>query len=1122
MSIQYIILFAHLLLLLNMHKSNQMIIGIPQESSFIPLKSRKIVEFELTQKQPEIYYSFQNEYKDSDIIINLEVGKGFTTKCYIYDSYEKIETNSQGEYVNNLAEFTLSVKNILIKNKEYLISKAKYYIIIKDIINSYSKDYISIFNEKDVIELVSEKYISIEKFYSQNAFYFSFFHNKDEMATIELNINDIDFYEYIEIYYEDNNKLIYAGEKNKGEIKINEDFDEGGRYIIKIESEEEPYLDVKSSILLHIDKKNVKELKANNPLNLTYNENKVFRFYVDIDEYDYGDENIVTFKFGKQVFSRNLLFHCFAKVMNFESYDDNKFLANMPVNEDENEAVFERLSGSTELYHLYFKKTLKKEENKKTYLLIHLSIRLEEHDINDYIFPEEFTVYLSNKPQTINLEKYLNNDINLKQNIELKNYTPQVYKILLPHNKNENAKLSYIFYTSENIQTIFNNTMLSSNSHLYENLKMIYAISPNFDGYEYTNALYIKLYGFTSENVNFRIESTQSLIYYINNNYRKIRNFSDKLTDCNKTIYYIGDYGLLVEKGYLYQEALYGKINTYYKSVIDSEDETILIKEDSKYLIESNLFCLDTSIDIVELKCEMPGFYQVHLIDDVEKRDIHLYSKVYNYLPKSTNFTINPILNHIEEDINFEIIAPKGNEIKISDGIKIITINSYNKFYHMKYKNYEEIPTSFTVLSTEDTIICITLTNKYPFVIVEKGISHVDYNSQIIVKFEENKNYESINIVLTRVYHGYSYSLFKGNVEYSSKLIESEFDYITIGRTHKINMTVSNPYLRDEEESNENNAYYLIYSIDDPEMIQKDVILTYNEIKEYEKIDIGKSKPIINENEKYSLSFGKDVNFINIIYLSCANSLKEISIYNFNDKIKTISIVKAEFEYHLAKVEKIYDNNNRIGITLKDSSKDNLPYLNGAIIGLTNQDITDDDINNYSTMKLNITQKGKKVEWEKLDNIAKYDVFILDENNTYAQYLNNPCLLQSIKNNSTNIHLNSNNSYIKYYSVDNNSITMEEKGKYNVLVSVNVEGKVPLIYIYDKIVYDSSILPPDDDGNDDNGGKGTVIFLAIALPIVIAIVIILLVVLIRAKKNSSIYLQEPKEPIIRETTRTTH
>ena len=124
MSNQFLILFAYLLIILNIHKTNQLNFWIPEESSFIPLNSRQIVKFELTPKQSEIYYSFQNEYKDSDIIINLKVGKGFTSKCYIYDSYEKIETNSLGEYINNLAEFNLIIEKYRISYKQ---NKILYY-----------------------------------------------------------------------------------------------------------------------------------------------------------------------------------------------------------------------------------------------------------------------------------------------------------------------------------------------------------------------------------------------------------------------------------------------------------------------------------------------------------------------------------------------------------------------------------------------------------------------------------------------------------------------------------------------------------------------------------------------------------------------------------------------------------------------------------------------------------------------------------------------------------------------------------------------------------------------------------------------------------------------------------
>ena len=1107
--------------------------GVIPEDYFVPLNSREISSFELNKNKNEVYYYFQNDYEDSDIILNFKIAKGFTTYFYIYDSYESIQKNDQGDYINYIKEFLMTENDIVLKSSDLKIKKSKYYFIIKNLINSNYKDYISIFNEQDIISLVNEKYILIEKFYSKNKYKFSFSHTKNEIVTLELNINNKQFSQYISIY--NGNDLIYRGEKNRGEIKLNEEKENEGTYSLEIESQEEPYIDIKSSIMLHKDEKYVKELKYNAPLPLSYIENKVFNFYVDLDDYDYNDENIVTFKFGNQIFDRKLLSHCYAKVMNFEANEDTKFLANMPANEDENEASFSRLSGNTNIYQLYFKNTKQKENNKKTFLLIHLSIKLEEHDTDEFINPDNFTIYLSNRPEKLKLSDYKNKNIILNRNIKLNNYVPEVYKIEFPKIDENSNKLSYIFYCSENIAVFYNNSMLKDN-HLYEKTKMIHALSYNVEGYDYTNTLYIKIYGFTNKEVNLRIESIEGTIYYVNNDYRHIKSFTDKLTDCSKPFYYIGNYGLMVTKGYFYQETLYGKINTYYKGKINPEDESILINEDEKYLVKNNFLSLDTSIDIVELKCEFPGFYQFHLIDDVDERDINLYSKIYNFLPAQKNFTIWPVLSPLQEDINFEISTPTGKEIQISDGEKIVKIDSNNKYYHMKYKNYTDIPASFTVLSNEDTIISITLTNKDPFVIVDSDSAHVDYDSQIIVKLRQDTKYESVNIIVTRIYHGYSYSVFKGNVEYASKLIESEFDYINIDMKHKINVTISNPYLRGEnsniKKNDENNVYYLMFSIDDPEMIQKDVILTYNEIKEYEKIDIDNFKTIINQNEKYSLPlFSEEIKDINIVYQSCDNSLKDINIYNYNDKLQTIFNDKKESFYRHDLIKNYYSLNLQISLSFKENEKKTDPLLNGAVIGITDQKITDDDLNKYINLKLNVSQNEDKIEWEILDNINQYDVFVINENNSYASNLKNPCLLDSIKNNLINKYNNNgNDSYIKHYSSDTNYIKLEEKGKYYVVISASIKGKVPLIYIYDKVIYDSSLIPPEpepepepdpepkpDPEPADEGGNGNTIFLAVGIPLVVIVVLVLLIVLVKCRKNSEIDINHQQISLIRNT-----
>ena len=143
---------------------------------------------------------------------------------------------------------------------------------------------------------------------------------------------------------------------------------------------------------------------------------------------------------------------------------------------------------------------------------------------------------------------------------------------------------------------------------------------------------------------------------------------------------------------------------------------------------------METALDIVELKCEKSGFYQAHLVDDVDKRNINLYSKVYNYIPAGKSFIINPVLSPINEDINFEIYNPTGKSIKINDGNSITILDDNNKYYQVKYNTYSLVPPCFTVLSEENSIISITMTNMEPFVIIEDGKIDVDYDSQIIVK----------------------------------------------------------------------------------------------------------------------------------------------------------------------------------------------------------------------------------------------------------------------------------------------------------------------------------------------------------------------------------------------------
>ena len=315
-----------------------------------------------------------------------------------------------------------------------------------------------------------------------------------------------------------------------------------------------------------------------------------------------------------------------------------------------------------------------------------------------------------------------------------------------------------------------------------------------------------------------------------------------------------------------------------------------------------------------------------------------------------------------------------------------------------------------------------------------------------------------------------------------------------------------------------------MYSIDDPEQIQKEVKLNYSPMEPHEKINPEEERTIVSENEIYTLPSTN----INLLFQSCGNSLKEIYIKDLSENIiQTIPNNKEDTKYNYNKVNN-YQAEVNMNIKLKDSQTDVKPELKGAVIGITEKEISEERINYYTNLKLNIKIEDGKLTWDKIDQMKKYDVYVLDENNTYIPYLDNPCLLQVLKNNFSSLSNNKfkdNNTYIKHYSRDVNYISLKERGIYTIAISSQIENDIPLLYVYEPFVYNSSLVPPssDDNDEDDEDNSGTVLFLAIALPLVIIGVLVLIFALIKCKKkkNDDGYNNEndeKNEAIIRDTT----
>lgn len=121
-----------------------------------------------------------------------------------------------------------------------------------------TKDYFSIYNEQDIIELKNNEPFILNYFFSKNLYTLKFDSQKNETIILDLNTNNINFNQLISIAL--NDEIIYKGIRNKGTIKLNEDKSLEGTYKIYLSSDnEELYSFIKSSIVLQkqVDRKSV-------------------------------------------------------------------------------------------------------------------------------------------------------------------------------------------------------------------------------------------------------------------------------------------------------------------------------------------------------------------------------------------------------------------------------------------------------------------------------------------------------------------------------------------------------------------------------------------------------------------------------------------------------------------------------------------------------------------------------------------------------------------------------------------------------------------------------------------------------------------------------------------------
>jgi len=1105
MSFKKILIFLFFLFSL----SSQRLRGfqIPGKDAFTPIKHGVETMIELSSSKKDIYFSFDNQFDSSDIVVYAKNARQYTTSMYVYDSYESIKTDQDGEYINFVKELDLSEKlNYVTETK-----KCTYYIIIKEAFGYTTKDAITIFNEKDTLELSEAQPFLIPMFFKNNLYTFSFSGEENDVIYLDLNINDKSFSESL-IIYRDEEEILRA-EKNQGTISLNTDKKKGTYKIYLLSTNNEIYQSIKSSIVLRKSKSQVRLLEPEKEINLYYINSNDFFFYVDLDNYELNEENIITFKITHNAYSNKLLQYCYAKNINFLEFNDDKFISNMPSAEEDTEAYFVRLNTIETIYHMYFSRTQASEANKKSFLLVHCNVKIED---DTYFDPQNINVFLSSRTTNLDLSQKstINEKVNIKENI------PILYKICIPieENPDDNRK-SYAFYTSSKVQTIYENTIMNKD-YSNEETVQIFAISSTQlkNVKEKIKVYYIKLFGAEQE-INLRVESTESELVYVSGNNRPYKTMSQQHLNCGNSFYYIGSYSSIASDTYFFLEEIYGKYDLFYRNeILDNDEDIIFTHANQKYLINSKIGNLTKYFDIIELKCQNPGYFNLHLLKSYYASNLVLYQRQLAIVQKNKIY-VNPKIQEGQTKVNIEISTPLGKEIQIKTDKIDITIDSTNRYFQAQYTS-ETIPKYFTLyVKEDDTVISTRLTDSSLYEIVDGESAKVN-EENVLIKLKNEKTYKSVNVTINRVFNQYTFTMFKGNPNYGIDMLLSGYEANIAPEQNTINLVLSNPYLKSESmiPDKEDSPFYIAFHIVDTEGYQKSVTLVYNNVDSYEEWENSVIKTLpASDNKKYSLKFEPNVKKLSLLYQSCGNSLKEINLYNYDDIINTYEI-KNRFNLGVFNDYSIPEQMGTVFINDEGNK------YTGAQISLSSKEISQDLINDLNDDKNHeLNQNGKKLKWNALNGAKEYTIYIFNKKNEDIKYIENICYLDSIKGSNMELKNESDPTYIGIYTTQDNFYDIKEEGKYIVTVVANLENDIPLKFIFKEFEYDSS-RPPDDENEDDDNDNTLVIVLSIVIPIVIIIIGIIIFVLWK-KRNKDLEKELPREDddgqaLIRETVNT--
>ena len=622
-------------------------IQIPN-ADFQELETMVKTEFNVN-KDKEVYFKYKLGETKGPIGIQFLLANLYTVEVLIY------KTSEDTEPFMNYTMAKEPFKEIDVTEfGEYV------YIVIRETFEYYYKDYITIYNPSEIIDLKSGEPLVINKFLSNGKYEMTFSSGLNSIFFYNT-YNTISSNRTLTIATDNDTYIIDTATDNQIKLEL-----APGKYSILVEDyfdpEKEKEADLQHDFSLIVyekeDSYGFNQLTQNIITKTNYiysNEPQQFYYYVDIS--DNHNSNTINFKLNFKYYKIENDIKFYTKIIYLENEITETDLKNNIPTENKNPESYDY--DSDEYYRIYFHD--EKTDSKYKYLLVKVEITDESY----YIGYNYLDVSLGKEVEIIDYTNIENNDAKTIQK-KVVDYIPTYLK--LKFNSNDKYLL-----TSQNqdLTTFIKGDLITTDNKVNEdylfNTNEIIVLSG-------IPELTIKLFGATDSEVKFHVEKIgKSQLQYAEN--ERNNDVYEVTMNENEVKYILGtfdyeEYAFGEYKINYYATVESGDFEVYYKNYTGLEGKTLFPAQESQSQQFNKKIIFETNVDLITIKCKKSGSMSIRPVTKDFDEVTHLLEQnSINQITLYDSIEIVQLTTSLGQNIGtvyFSILSLDGQEIKIS------------------------------------------------------------------------------------------------------------------------------------------------------------------------------------------------------------------------------------------------------------------------------------------------------------------------------------------------------------------------------------------------------------------------------------------------------------------------